>query len=146
MQYVNNHLSYEEVMKMKFADIIQSADWKAEKHVPVIEAPEKVKAGEAFSVTVSVGKEIAHPNTTEHHIRFLELYFKPENGKFVYQVATCAFQVHGESTDGPNKGPAYCEPVAGATVKLSVSGTLLAKAYCNIHGLWESSKEILVES
>ena len=30
---------------MKVADTIQSGDWKGEKHVPVIEAPEKVKAG-----------------------------------------------------------------------------------------------------
>jgi len=47
---------------------IQKGDWKKEKHMPVIEAPEQVKAGELFEVKVSLGKEIAHPNTTEHHI------------------------------------------------------------------------------
>ena len=60
---------------MKISDIIQSADWKTEKHVPGIEAPEVVKAGERVTVQVSVGKEIAHPNTTEHHIRWIKLYF-----------------------------------------------------------------------
>ena len=34
---------------MKFGEIIQSADWKTEKHVPMVEAPDKVKAGEKFS-------------------------------------------------------------------------------------------------
>ena len=41
---------------MKLGDLIQSGDFKGEKHVPVIEAPAKVKAGEPFKVIVSVGK------------------------------------------------------------------------------------------
>ncbi|MDF2636246.1 MAG: Desulfoferrodoxin ferrous iron-binding region [Pelosinus sp.] len=130
---------------MKISDVIQSADWKTEKHAPVIEAPEKVKAGESFAVDFSVGKEIAHPNTTEHHIRWIKLYFKPDNGKFVYEVATCEFNVHGESTEGANKGPVYADPIAKAIVKLNSSGTLIATSYCNIHGLWESSQTITVE-
>ena len=128
---------------MKFAEVMASGDWKGEKHVPVIEAPEQVKAGEAFSVTLSVGKEIAHPNTTEHHIRWIRLYFKPENGK-VFEVASCGFEVHGESTEGPNKGPVFADPVATVRMKLNQSGTLLAASYCNIHGLWESSCPITV--
>ncbi|MCU0521621.1 MAG: class II SORL domain-containing protein, partial [Anaerolineae bacterium] len=39
---------------MKIGDAIQSADWKSEKHVPAIEAPDVVTAGEPFMVTVSV--------------------------------------------------------------------------------------------
>jgi superoxide reductase len=46
--------------------------------------------------------------------------------------------------EGANPGPAYSEPFAQATLKLSASGTLLAAAYCNIHGLWESAREIKV--
>lgn len=130
---------------MKISDIIQSADWKTEKHVPVIEAPEVVKAGERVTVQVSVGKEIAHPNTTEHHIRWIKLYFKPEGGKFASELGDFEFTAHGESAEGPNKGPAFSEPVAITVTKLNVSGTLLAVAYCNIHGLWEDSKAIKVE-
>lgn len=92
---------------MKFADIVQSADWKTEKHVPVIDAPDICKAGEKITVEVSVGKEIAHPNTTEHHIRWIKLLFKPDNGKFAYDLGMFEFNAHGESTDGANKGPAY---------------------------------------
>ena len=130
---------------MKFADVIQTADWKAEKHVPVIEAPSRVKADETFNVKVCVGAEIPHPNTTEHHIRWIKLYFKPTNGKFVYEVASFAFAAHGEDAAGPNKGPVYTQPAAQATLKLATSGTLLAAAYCNIHGLWENTAAITVE-
>jgi superoxide reductase len=129
---------------MKLAEIVQTADWKAEKHVPVIEAPDSVKAGEKFAVQVTVGKEIAHPNTTEHHIRWIRLYFKPDGGKFAYDVALMEFDAHGESVEGPNKGPVYSEPSLQATLKLNVSGTLLATSYCNIHGLWEYARPITV--
>lgn len=131
---------------MKIADVIQSADWKMEKHAPVIEAPAKVKAGELFTVDLCVGKEIAHPNTTEHNIRWIKLYFKADGGKFVYEIGSFEFNVHGESVDGANKGPVYTEPVAKAAIKLNSSGTLLATSYCNIHGLWESSQVITVEA
>ena len=43
---------------------VQKADWKSEKHVPVIDAPAKVKADEPFKISVTVGKEIPHPNKT----------------------------------------------------------------------------------
>ena len=131
---------------MKIADVIQSADWKMEKHAPVIEAPDQVKVGESFTVDLCVGKEIAHPNTTEHNIRWIKLYFKADGGKFVYEIGSFEFNVHGESVDGANKGPVYTDPVAKAVIKLNSSGTLLATSYCNIHGLWESSHAITVEA
>ncbi|MCX7829079.1 MAG: class II SORL domain-containing protein [Thermanaerothrix sp.] len=130
---------------MRVSDLVQSGDWKGEKHVPVIEAPSSVKAGEAFEVIVSVGKEIPHPNTTEHHIRWIQLFYKPEGGKFAYEVGKVTFEVHGESTDGANQGPAYTEPFGVFKLKASKNGTLVALSYCNIHGLWESSAEVKVE-
>jgi superoxide reductase len=130
---------------MKIADLVQGADWKAEKHVPVIDAPESVKAGEKVTIEVCVGKEISHPNTTEHHIRWIKLYFKPDNAKFTYEVASFEFTAHGESTEGANKGPIFTEPFAKTVIKLSSSGTLVAESYCNIHGLWEGYKNIIVE-
>lgn len=130
---------------MRVADLVQSADWKAEKHVPVIEAPDKVSAGDKVNVELCVGKEISHPNTTEHHIRWIKLYFKPDGAKFAYEIANFEFTSHGESPEGANKGPVYSEPVAKAVIKLSSSGTLVAEAYCNIHGLWEGYKQLIVE-
>ena len=125
-----------------FSDKIQTADWKAEKHVPVIECHDKVEPGQVFDVKLSLGKEIAHPNTTEHHIRWINLYFKPKNGKFTYHVGNFEFTAHGESSDGANEGPVYANHSVTATMKITTPGTLLAMAYCNIHGLWEYSKEV----
>ncbi|MBN2538401.1 class II SORL domain-containing protein [candidate division WOR-3 bacterium] len=121
---------------------IQDADWKQEKHVPVIECPDQVQAGEMFEVTVTIGKEVAHPNTTEHHIRWIELFFHPEGGKFPHEVGRYEALAHGESTEGPNEGPLYAHHGVTLKMKTARPGTLLALASCNIHGLWESVKEI----
>jgi superoxide reductase len=129
---------------MKLGDVLQTQDWKKEKHVPVIDAPNSVKSGETFDITVSVGKEIAHPNTTEHHIRFVQVYFLPEGGKHAFQLANVEFTAHGESAEGANEGPAYTHHAATVSVQLKKPGTLLAMSLCNIHGLWESSREIKV--
>ena len=123
-------------------NLYQSADWKKEKHVPVIDAPDQVKAGEIFQVKVTLGKEVAHPNTTEHHISWISLYFHPEGKPFTHQIGHFEFLAHGESTAGPNEGPVYTHHEVVASVKVSVPGTLYALALCNIHGLWESSKAL----
>jgi len=126
----------------EFKDLFQAADWKQEKHVPVIEAPDKIKKGEVFKVTVSVGKEIPHPNTTEHHIRWIELYFLPQGEKFPYQIAKFEFAAHGESVQGPNTSTIYANPLVVTSLKTDKSGTILASSYCNIHGLWQSALTI----
>jgi superoxide reductase len=64
-------------------ELFQEADWKTEKHVPVIECPDTVKADQLLETKVGLGKEIAHPSTTEHHIRWISLYFHPENEKIL---------------------------------------------------------------
>jgi superoxide reductase len=130
---------------MKVAELIQAADWKTEKHVPVIEGPDAVKADEMFEVKVSIGKEIAHPNTTEHHIRWISILFKPDGDKFAYQVGFCEFSAHGESVEGPNKGPVYTHHGATVALKINKPGTLFATSLCNIHGLWENSKKISIQ-
>ena len=123
---------------------IQTDDWKKEKHMPVIELPATVKAGEAFQVKVSIGKEIAHPNTTEHHIDWIDLYFQPEGEKFPHQVGHYAFAAHGEAVAGPNQGPVYAEPQLVTTVKVNKAGTFQALALCNIHGLWQSEQAVKI--
>jgi superoxide reductase len=129
----------------KMGELYQSADWKAEKHVPVIECSDHVNKDELFDVRVTLGKEIAHPNTTEHHIRWIQLFFRGEGDKFPYQVGSFEFSAHGEAVDGPNKGPVYTHHSVSASLKISKSGVLYATALCNIHGLWESGKEIKVK-
>ena len=123
-------------------DLLQDADWKKEKHVPVIDCPDSVKKGDVLKINVIVGKEIAHPNTTEHHIRWIGAFFLPDGEKFPYQVGKFEFDTHGESAAGPNMSTVYTNPQATAAFKTDKPGMLTAISYCNIHGLWQSSKRI----
>ena len=131
------------VMK-QLGDIFQTADWKIEKHVPAIECADRVKAGEFFPVKVTLGKEIAHPNTTEHHIRWISVYFLPEKEKFPYHIGHFEFTAHGESVEGPNKSTVYTHHEVSVSMKTDKPGTIFSSALCNIHGLWQSQKEIKI--
>ncbi|MCK9444274.1 MAG: class II SORL domain-containing protein [Tissierellaceae bacterium] len=119
-------------------NLYQSGDWKGEKHVPVINAPEKVNLGDLVDVKVSIGDEIPHPNTFEHYISWIKVYFQPEGHKFPIEVGSFNFTAHGESG-------LLTEPSAALQFKPQKSGTLYAVSYCNIHGLWENSVELAVE-
>ena len=122
---------------------IQSADWKSEKHAPMIDAPAEVRAGEVFTATVHLGAAIAHPNTPQHHIAWMALYYLPEGGRQAIELARAEFSAHGASMTG-DPGPAVSQPRFSADVQLAKGGTLQALAYCNLHGLWQSSKPIAV--
>jgi superoxide reductase len=128
----------------QFGELFQTADWKTEKHIPVIECPDQVKAGELFPVKVTLGKEIAHPNTTDHHIRWISVYFHPEGEKFPYQIGHFEFTAHGESVEGPDKSSVYTHHEVSLSMKTGKAGAIYAVALCNIHGLWRSDKEIKV--
>ncbi len=130
---------------MKLGDNIQSGDFKGEKHVPVIDMPAKVKAGELFELKASVGKEIPHPNNTEHHISWIQFFYKPTEGKFITELGKIYFTSHAESVTPAVPGPSSTEPICSIMVKLAKTGIIIAQSYCNIHGLWETSQEIIVE-
>ena len=123
-------------------ELLQSADWKKEKHVPVIEVSDVIKKGDAAKISVIVGKEIAHPNTTEHHIRWIEVYFLAEGEKFPCQIGHFDFTAHGESAQGPNMSTIFTSPDVVISLKTEKSGTIMASSYCNIHGLWTSAKKL----
>lgn len=127
--------------------LIKSADWKAEKHVPVITvvpSPTQSSTSQpSYEVEVSVGKEISHPNTVEHHIAWIALYYVAAGSQLPVELARANFAVHGPEI--------FTEPVLKATVRLpfptptrnsNSSCTLHAVAYCNLHGLWESEASI----
>jgi superoxide reductase len=127
-----------------FGELYQTADWKKEKHVPVIECPDDIKSGEVFALKVTVGKENPHPNLTEHHISWISVYFQPEGDKFSCEVGRFEFSSHGEAATGPNLGPVYTNPEVTANLKVNKPGVLYATSLCNIHGLWQSSKDLRV--
>lgn len=125
-------------MMKSFGQFLQSGDWKGEKHVPIIHAPETVTAGEPFELRISVGDAVGHPNTLEHYISWFKVFFHAEGAKFPVELANFRFPAHGE-------GENFTDPVGCAQVRLQKSGTLYAQSYCNIHGMWENSKDIKVE-
>jgi len=125
-----------------FKELLQSADWKSEKHVPVIKLSEKVEKDKSIKISVCVGKEIPHPNTTAHHICWIDLYFNPKDEKFPYQIGKLQFAAHGASVQGGDTSTVYTQPEGCLTFKTSKSGTIYAMSYCNIHGLWANSAEL----
>lgn len=103
-----------------------------EKHVPFIDAPKQVKAGEAFNVTVEVGKVVPHPNTFEHHIRSMQLYLKEDGSDYLVNVASIELE------------PTRAIPKVTVSVILQKPTTLYALEYCNLHGVWENSLKVNV--
>ncbi len=104
---------------------------KAESHLPRIEAPEKVRAGEAFEVRVRIGP---HPSVAEHYIGWIDVYFEEEGRPFnPLLLARIAL------------APGYVEPDVRLVLKLRRSGLLHVVGYCNVHGLWEAKREVRVE-
>jgi superoxide reductase len=132
-------------MNVLLDSLLQKADWKSEKHVPVIEAPEKAKKGEFFRVTATVGKEISHPNKTEHHISWIEIYFLPQEEKFPYEIARVEFCAHGSSVQGADTSTIYTHHEVTVSFKTEKPGFILASSYCNIHGLWQNGRELKLE-
>lgn len=118
---------------MLLTQTVQSGDWKNEKHVPELEYKE-VEEGR-YEVSAEVGKEIDHPNTLEHHIVWIKVFFLAEGEKLPVEIADYNFSAHGESE-------IYSVPKAVGEFKSDKKGTLYALSYCNIHGLWENSLEI----
>ena len=98
-----------------------------QKHTPVINAPEKVKREQAFTVTIEVGKYKAHPNEPGHFIEWIELYC---GDTFLLRASLSG---------------SLSYPKITVSVKLThAHGPLKVWAKCNIHGLWEGEKNIQV--
>ncbi len=120
-------------------EIYQSADWKKEKHIPVIDIE---KGDKQVKIKLMVGKEIPHPNTTGHHIRWIDCYFRPEGEKFAVHVGRAEFAAHGASTKGADTSTLFTKPAVSFVLNTEKSGTIIATSYCNIHGLWQNSAEL----
>ncbi len=103
---------------------------KRESHTPKIEAPAMAKADEAIMVKISVGP---HPNTVEHSIRWLAVFFY-EEGRAFNPLTLAKVSFNAPTT----------EPEITLKVKLSKSGVIHALEYCNLHGLWSGKKEIKI--
>ncbi len=108
---------------MKLGELIKGADQEGkEKHVPVIKLVDCPECGEKV-VKIIVGEEVPHPNTIEHHIKWIELF-----------GVKAGLAVHIASFD---LGPTYGVPTVVTHANLDDFSELIAIEYCNIHGLWE---------
>ena len=96
------------------------------KHSPKIEAPDSVKRGEWFQVTVSVGSGATHPSLQEHFVRYIALYKDALEISRVY--------LH----------PVYSAPSVTFTIALDEGGALRALAEPTHSAVWETSKKITV--
>ena len=96
------------------------------KHSPKIVAPESVKRGEWFDVSVTVGAGGQHPSLAEHAIRYIALY------KDTVEIARVYLH------------PVYSAPVVTFKIALDEGGSLRALAEPNHSSAWEASKKIVV--
>jgi len=98
------------------------------KHLPVINAPDSVKAGECFEVTVEVGKLLDHPN---------------ENAHFIGKIVLYAGDLYLTTVD---LTPKRTCPVLKACLSFDKHiGPVRAFAWCNMHGTWEATKDVQVK-
>ena len=114
---------------MKFGDLLKGADKEGkEKHVPFIEVKDSDECGDT-RVDIIVGKEVAHPNTVEHHIAWIQLYGVKDGGQVVHLLSA-------------DLGPVVANPCAHVCINREGLKSLVALEYCNMHGVWENSIDL----
>ena len=117
-------------------ELNKPTDWMnltsmAKKHVPIIEAPNKVKANEPFMVKVKVGgiDGVEHPNTLSHWINWVVLY---GGERLISRV-----EFGAELSD---------KYEVNLNVTLNETTSLRAQDFCNLHGVWEGkAAKVMVE-
>lgn len=97
-------------------DLAAAGDFER-KHTPVIAWE---RNGESVSVRVGVGEVVSHPNLPDHWIRSIELA--------VSGATIARFDIE----------PVAVAPVLTCTVHLEPGTELVARASCNLHGVWIS--------
>jgi superoxide reductase len=113
----------EEQFTPEFRELHKSFDAK---HTPKIVAPDTVKRGQWFDVTISVGAEGDHPSLSEHFVRYIALYINTAEIARAY--------LH----------PVYSFPKVTFTVALDQGGSLRALEEPTHSAAWEASKKITV--
>jgi superoxide reductase len=96
------------------------------KHSPKIAAPDSVKRGEWFNVTISVGAGSEHPSLSEHSVRYVALY------KDTVEIARAYLH------------PVYSSPTVTFRIAMDEGGSLRALAEPNHSAAWEATKKIEV--
>jgi superoxide reductase len=113
----------EEQFTPEFREVRSSFDAK---HTPKLVAPDSVKRGQWFEVSVSVGAGGEHPSLSEHHIRYIALY------KDSAEIARAYLH------------PVFSAPKVTFTIAIDEGGSLRALAEPTHSAAWEASKKITV--
>ena len=121
---VASRAGQEEQFTPEFKEVRSSFD---PKHTPKLAAPDSVKRGQWFDVTITVGAGGEHPSLSEHHVRYIALY------KDTAEIAR--IYLH----------PVFSAPKVTFTVALDEGGTLRALAEPTHSAGWEASKAIAVD-
>ncbi|MFP4139533.1 MAG: desulfoferrodoxin family protein [Phycisphaerae bacterium] len=98
-------------------------------HLPRIECPDRVGADEAFTITVTVGSPQSHPCSDRHFIERVN----------IYADETLLASVLPRAKSSPPR----------ARVRVSLRRDveeIRVQATCNLHGTWETSREISVDT
>jgi len=125
------------------------------KHMPVIESPERVIAGEPFEVIVTVGS-IPHVMDEKHYIEWIELYLhntfmgRKELSPAQGEKAAATFTIEADKALIAIREIETCRirgvNICGNCGEKSVITKLHAMERCNVHGIWETHREIEVMS
>jgi superoxide reductase len=91
------------------------ADDFTKKHTPLISA---ARDGDTVTVTVEVGRDVPHPNATDHYITFIELYSE--------MAPIARFDLF----------PAVSAPRVSVVCLLPEGAKVTAVEHCNLHGVW----------
>ena len=97
----------------------QNPSMLEKKHVPLINAPSKVKKGQWFEVEVKVGFMVEHPSTPDHYIEEIKLFL---DGHEIIELN--------------NEAGGTTSPNGYFRLRLNKTCRMEAIAECNLHGSW----------
>jgi superoxide reductase len=87
----------------------------AKKHTPLIDVSD---AGDKKLITVTVGKDVPHPNLPDHYIAWISLL---ANGNTIVRM---------------DLSPVATDPTVSIVVAVDPGTEITACEYCNLHGLF----------
>lgn len=114
---------FKQINRAKDPDKLQGVELG---HVPRISAPDTIKPGVPFEVEVRVGEKL-HEMIPTHYIDWIDLY------------ADDIFLTKFILT------PNFTQPICKMMLTLNKSATLRALEHCNLHGLWEGTKQVKIK-
>ena len=111
-------------MKVQKAKDPENLTTLEQMHLPWIWIPDFIKRGKKFEVDVKIG-EVEHSMTDEHYVSCVELYV---DGKLIERKE---LKIAGL-------------PEVKFEVSLQKDAMLKIKAECNLHGMWEAERKVVI--